>query len=81
MCNRVTVENNNNKMISLKIYLVGTPFPLNMLYGNAVPMRSCPTTPIYTFINPLKLTDPNHDISNWFRFLYLGQKMTNFFAV
>ena len=33
-------------MIFLKISLVGTPFPLNFLCGNAVPMRSRPTTPL-----------------------------------
>ena len=27
--------------------LVGTPFPLNFLCGNAVPMRSRPTTPLH----------------------------------
>ena len=26
---------------------MGTPFPLNFLCGNAVPMRSRPTTPLY----------------------------------
>ena len=46
----VTVENSkfnsNNKKIPRKISLVGTPFPLNFLCGNAVPMRSRPTTPL-----------------------------------
>ena len=44
----VTVGNslfNSNKQ-NLKISLVGTPFPLNFLCGNAVPMRSRPTTPL-----------------------------------
>ena len=48
-CNMVTVENSynsNNEKISLKISLVGTPFLLNCLCGNAVPMRSRPTTPL-----------------------------------
>ena len=35
-----------NKNISLKISLVGTTFPLNFLCGNAIPMRSRPTTPL-----------------------------------
>ena len=33
-------------MIPLKNSLVGTPFPLNLLCGNVVPMRSRPTTPL-----------------------------------
>ena len=32
--------------MSLKISLVVTPFPLNFVCGNAVPMRSRPTTPL-----------------------------------
>ena len=32
--------------MSLKISLVETPFPFNFLCGNAVPMRSRPTTPL-----------------------------------
>ena len=30
----------------VKISLVRTPFPLNFLCGNAVPMRSRPSTPL-----------------------------------
>ena len=41
-----TVENSYNEKISLKISFVGTQFPLNFLCGNAVPMRSRPTTPL-----------------------------------
>ena len=42
--------------MSLKIYLVGTPFPLNFLCGNAVPMRSRPTTRLRCYkIEQLKL--------------------------
>ena len=37
-------SNNYNKNISLKISLVGTTFLLSFLCGNAVPMRSRPTT-------------------------------------
>ena len=46
----VTVENSYNLLAIIKRYhkisLVGTPFPLNFLCGNAVPMRSRPTTPL-----------------------------------
>ena len=48
-CNTVIARNSkfdSNTEIYLKISLVGTPFPLNFLCGNAVPMRSRPTTPL-----------------------------------
>ena len=41
------LQNQQNEKISLQISLVGTPFPLIFLIGNAVPMRSRPTTPLY----------------------------------
>ena len=52
-CNMVKVKMANLIVIIkryLKISLVRTPFPLNFLCGNAVPMRSRPTTPLHFYI-------------------------------
>ena len=52
-CNMVKVKMANLIVIIkryLKISLVRTPFPLNFLCENAVPMRSRPTTPLHFYI-------------------------------
>ena len=59
-CNMVKVKMANLIVIMkryLKISLVRTPFSLNFLCENAVPMRSRPTTPLHFYIKIYRMLE------------------------